>query len=241
MSSTISATTSLPRPLSRFPSVPHSPSPILEALRCIHVASIDRVALGCFGHYANLHQHDVTFARYIKANEWLVAYDSLSGSMRAEREYGILQYLPSTLVPPFLLFQEHAAPHVEWPKADWEWHVKTCMNEEVYKSLAPPHLPPMRHASLFTFVTHLLRLLSDLGADLQLIVLLQVHKCRSMTLTRSPSSKTGTVLRSTSSRSANGWLLVMVMRLTNAVLAHCSLNTRTAALSGLSARWDVRA
>ncbi|KAH9028310.1 hypothetical protein EDB84DRAFT_278615, partial [Lactarius hengduanensis] len=89
-------------------------------------ASIDRVALGCFEHYANLHQHDVTFARYIKANEWLVAYDSLSGSMRAEREYGILQYLSSTLVPPFLLFQEHAAPHVEWPKTDWEWHVKTC-------------------------------------------------------------------------------------------------------------------
>ncbi|KAH8980916.1 P-loop containing nucleoside triphosphate hydrolase protein [Lactarius hatsudake] len=98
--------------------------------------TLDRVALGCFEHYANLHQHDATFARYIKANEWLVAYDVLSGSMRAEREYGVLQYLSYTLVPFFPLFQERGGPRVERPKADWEWHVKTRTNEEVYKSLA---------------------------------------------------------------------------------------------------------
>ncbi|KAI9446248.1 P-loop containing nucleoside triphosphate hydrolase protein [Lactarius indigo] len=98
--------------------------------------TLDRVALGCFEHYANLHQHDATFARYIKANEWLVAYDVLSGSMRTEREYGVLQYLSYTLVPFFPLFQERGGPRVERPKADWEWHVKTRTNEEVYKSLA---------------------------------------------------------------------------------------------------------
>ncbi|KAH9066444.1 P-loop containing nucleoside triphosphate hydrolase protein [Lactarius vividus] len=90
------------------------------------------VALGCFEHYANLHQHDATFVRYIKANEWLVAYDVLSGSMRAEREYGVLQYLSYTLVPFFPLFQERGGSRVERPKADWE----TRTNEEVYKSLA---------------------------------------------------------------------------------------------------------
>lgn len=82
--------------------------------------TLDRVALGCFEHYANLHQHDATFARYKKANEWLVAYDVLSGSMRAEREYGVLQYLSYTLVPFFPLFQERGGPRVERPKADWE-------------------------------------------------------------------------------------------------------------------------
>ena len=82
--------------------------------------TLDRVALGCFEHYTNLHQHDATFARYMKANEWLVAYDVLSSSMRAEQEYGVLQYLPYTLVPFFPLFQERGGPRVERPKADWE-------------------------------------------------------------------------------------------------------------------------
>ncbi|KAH9981098.1 P-loop containing nucleoside triphosphate hydrolase protein [Lactifluus volemus] len=98
--------------------------------------TLDRIALGCFEHYANLHRHDATFARYKKANEWLVTYDVLSGSMRAEREYGVLQYLSYTLVPFFPLFQERGGPRVERPKADWEWHVKTRANEEIYKSLA---------------------------------------------------------------------------------------------------------
>ena len=81
---------------------------------------LDRIALGCFEHYANLHRHDATFKRYIKANEWLVAYDVLSGAMRSEREYGVLQYLSYTLVPFFPLFQERGGPRVERPKADWE-------------------------------------------------------------------------------------------------------------------------
>ena len=82
--------------------------------------TLDRIALGCFEHYANLHQHDASFARYMKANEWLVAFDVLSGSMRTEQEYGVLQYLPYTLVPFFPLFQERGGPRVERPKADWE-------------------------------------------------------------------------------------------------------------------------
>ncbi|KAI0306397.1 P-loop containing nucleoside triphosphate hydrolase protein [Multifurca ochricompacta] len=113
-------------------------SKYVERLSCAVEATgaLDRVALGCFEHYANLHRHDATFARYKKANEWLVAYDILSGSMRAEREYGVLQYLSYNLVPFFPLFQERGGPRVERPKADWEWHVKTRTNEEIYKSLA---------------------------------------------------------------------------------------------------------
>ena len=81
---------------------------------------LDRVALGCFEHYANLHQHDANFARYMKANEWLVAYDSLSSGMYTEREFGVQQYLSYALVPFFPLFQERGGPRVERPKADWE-------------------------------------------------------------------------------------------------------------------------
>jgi chromosome transmission fidelity protein 18 len=65
---------------------------------------LDRVALGCFEHYANLRPHDATFARYKKANEWLVAYDALLGSMRTEREYSMLRYLSYALVPFFQVY-----------------------------------------------------------------------------------------------------------------------------------------
>ncbi|THH17123.1 hypothetical protein EW146_g3644 [Bondarzewia mesenterica] len=98
--------------------------------------TLDRIALGCFEHYANVHQHDATFARYMKANEWLVSYDVLSGSMRSEREYSVLPYLAYAIVPFHPLFQERGGARVERPKADWENHLKTRANEEIYKSLA---------------------------------------------------------------------------------------------------------
>ncbi|KAI0063440.1 P-loop containing nucleoside triphosphate hydrolase protein [Artomyces pyxidatus] len=98
--------------------------------------AVDRVALGCFEHYANLHQHDATFTRYMKANEWLVSYDVLSGSMRSEREYALLPYISYSLVPFYPLFQERGGVRVERPKADWENYQKTKTNEEIYKSLA---------------------------------------------------------------------------------------------------------
>lgn len=44
----------------------------------------------------------------------------MSGEMRTEREYTLMQYLPYTLVPFYPLFQERGAPKVERPKADWE-------------------------------------------------------------------------------------------------------------------------
>ncbi|KAA1469409.1 hypothetical protein DENSPDRAFT_796002 [Dentipellis sp. KUC8613] len=97
---------------------------------------LDRVATGCFEHYAHTHQHDATFARYLKANEWLAAYDVLSGAMRAEREYALLPYLSYMLVPFYPLFQERGGARVERPKADWEAYTQMRTNEEVYKSLA---------------------------------------------------------------------------------------------------------
>ncbi|ETW86126.1 hypothetical protein HETIRDRAFT_308576, partial [Heterobasidion irregulare TC 32-1] len=98
--------------------------------------ALDRVALGCFEHYPSLHRHDATFARYIKAEEWLVAYDMLSGSMRAEREYALLPYLAYTLVAFHPLFQERGGARVERPKADWENHMRTRANEEIGRALA---------------------------------------------------------------------------------------------------------
>ena len=76
--------------------------------------------VGCFEHYATLRKHDANFSRYLKATEWLSTYDLLSGEMRSEREYTLLQYLPYTLVPFYPIFQERGCEKVERPKADWE-------------------------------------------------------------------------------------------------------------------------
>ncbi|TFY77930.1 hypothetical protein EWM64_g6081 [Hericium alpestre] len=98
--------------------------------------ALDRIATGCFEHYAKRHQHDATFSKYLKANEWLVSYDLLSNRMRSEQEYALMPYLSYMLVPFYPLFQERGGERVERPKADWETYVKTKANEEIYKSLA---------------------------------------------------------------------------------------------------------
>ena len=47
-------------------------------------------------------------------------FDTLSGTMRTEREYALMPYLPYTIVPFYPLFAERGGPRVERPKADWE-------------------------------------------------------------------------------------------------------------------------
>ncbi|EJD53229.1 P-loop containing nucleoside triphosphate hydrolase protein [Auricularia subglabra TFB-10046 SS5] len=97
--------------------------------------AIDKVVTGCFEHYTNLRHQDATLERFEKASEWLCHYDAISGVMRTEREYAMLQYLPYLVVPFFPLFSERGAPKVERPKADWEHYLKTKQNQEIYKSL----------------------------------------------------------------------------------------------------------
>ena len=88
--------------------------------------------LGCFEHYPNVHKHDGTFSRYEKAMGWLGSYDLMSGELRSEREYSILQYLPYMIVPFYPLFQERGAARVERPKADWE--VRSILTPPVQRS-----------------------------------------------------------------------------------------------------------
>ncbi|KAJ7286133.1 P-loop containing nucleoside triphosphate hydrolase protein [Mycena rebaudengoi] len=96
-----------------------------------------RIAVGCFAHYATVHQHDANFSRYEKANEWLVTFDMFSAAMYSNGDFALGQYLPYTLVPFYPLFKERGgSQRVERDQADWEALLRTRANEEVYKSLS---------------------------------------------------------------------------------------------------------
>ncbi|PAV23521.1 P-loop containing nucleoside triphosphate hydrolase [Pyrrhoderma noxium] len=117
--------------------------------------SVDKVALGCFEHYTNLRHYEASLSRHEKGIQWLTAFDSLSGAMRSEREYGLMPYLSYSLVGFHPLFSERGGPKIERPKADWDALTKTRTNEEVYKSLAKcVQTCGMRHTGMRHFLSN---------------------------------------------------------------------------------------
>lgn len=76
--------------------------------------------LGCFAHYPNLRQHDATFSRYEKANEWLTTFDTFSATMYSDGDFGLHAYLSYLVVPFYPLFQERGGQRIERDQADWE-------------------------------------------------------------------------------------------------------------------------
>ncbi|CAK5277317.1 unnamed protein product [Mycena citricolor] len=94
------------------------------------------VAVGCFAHYATVHQHDANFSRQEKANEWLVTFDLLSTSMYSDGDFALHPYISYSLVPFFPLFKDRMGQRVERSQVDWESQVQARANEEIYKSLA---------------------------------------------------------------------------------------------------------
>jgi chromosome transmission fidelity protein 18 len=87
------------------------------------------LASGIFEHYTSRRKHDSSFKTWQKAQEWLVTFDELMGSMRSNVDYSLMTYLAYTMVPFYPLFQERGGPRVERPKADWEvsLSLKRCL------------------------------------------------------------------------------------------------------------------
>jgi len=83
---------------------------------------------GCFEHYTTLRHADATLDRHERASDWLMTFDSFSGTMRSEREYGLLPYLSYTLVPFYPLFNERSSAKPEHPKVDWEVRAKLLLS-----------------------------------------------------------------------------------------------------------------
>jgi len=96
------------------------------------------VVPGCFAHYATLRQHDANFARYEQANEWLLSFDTFSGTMYNNGDFAVASYLPYTLVPFYPLFQERGGPRVERNQADWEVTPPFCMSCDVLTAFTEP-------------------------------------------------------------------------------------------------------
>ncbi|KAF8328797.1 uncharacterized protein EI90DRAFT_3063580 [Cantharellus anzutake] len=107
--------------------------------RCIdgHTGGADKVVLGMFEHYTTLHRNDTTLRRFEAANEWLSNYDMMSSSMRIEQEFGLMQYLPYSIIP----LHHHLAvggptnQRVERPTAYWDSFNAAKSGEEVLDSL----------------------------------------------------------------------------------------------------------
>ncbi|KAF7295433.1 AAA domain-containing protein [Mycena indigotica] len=93
------------------------------------------IAVGCFAHYATLHQYDANLLRFEKAMGWLETFDLLSAAMYSDGDFALSPYVSYTLVPFYPLFKERNA-RVERSQVDWESQVRTKANEEIYKTLA---------------------------------------------------------------------------------------------------------
>lgn len=59
-------------------------------------------------------------SRYEKANEWLLAFDTLSSAMYSNGEFGLIGYLPYLLIPFYPLCREQAAKRIERDTSDWD-------------------------------------------------------------------------------------------------------------------------
>ncbi|KAF7322486.1 AAA domain-containing protein [Mycena chlorophos] len=93
------------------------------------------IAVGCFSHYATLHQYDANLSRFEKATEWLVTFDLLSAAMYSDGDFALSPYVSYTLVPFYPLFKDRNT-RVERSQVDWEHNLRTRANEEIYKTLA---------------------------------------------------------------------------------------------------------
>nr|GAT51056.1 predicted protein [Mycena chlorophos] len=93
------------------------------------------IAVGCFAHYATLHQYDANLSRFEKATEWLITFDLLSAAMYSDGDFALSPYISYTLVPFYPLFKDRNT-RVERSQVDWEHNLRTRANEEIYKTLA---------------------------------------------------------------------------------------------------------
>lgn len=91
----------------------------------------ERILLGCFEHYPRSKFPVDGWTAIEKAADWLQFHDRIDSSLKADRNFELLAYLPYGLVSWHPLFAKVANPSVEWPKADYEAFLKRSAHQEV--------------------------------------------------------------------------------------------------------------
>lgn len=90
----------------------------------------DKLAQGCFEHYPSLRTSDDGWKRYRAAHDWLHFGQSINDKVWAQGNYELLGFMPWSFVCWHLLFANVGNPLPEYPKVDYENHVKqSAFNE----------------------------------------------------------------------------------------------------------------
>lgn len=90
----------------------------------------DKLAQGCFEHYPSLRTSDDGWKRYRAAHDWLHFGQSINDKVWAHGNYELLGFMPWSFVCWHLLFANVGNSLPEYPKVDYENHVKlSAFNE----------------------------------------------------------------------------------------------------------------
>ncbi|KAJ1026741.1 hypothetical protein NDA16_002038 [Ustilago loliicola] len=103
--------------------------------RIIHEVSscneYDKLAQGCFEHYPTLRAADGGWKRYRQVHDWLHFGQSISTRAWSHGNYELLGFMPWTFVCWHLLFAHVGNALPEYPKVDYENHLKTSAFNEI--------------------------------------------------------------------------------------------------------------
>lgn len=103
--------------------------------RIIHEVSscneYDKLAQGCFEHYPTLRAADGGWKRYRQVHDWLHFGQSISARAWSYGNFELLGFMPWTFVCWHLLFAHVGNALPEYPKVDYENHLKTSAFNEI--------------------------------------------------------------------------------------------------------------
>ncbi|KAJ1026364.1 hypothetical protein NDA13_003745 [Ustilago tritici] len=137
--------------------------------RIIHEVSscneYDKLAQGCFEHYPTLRAADGGWKRYRQVHDWLHFGQSISTRAWSHGNYELLGFMPWTFICWHLLFAHVGNALPEYPKIDYENHLKTLAFNEIASQIvgnlpANVHSQFNRHAVITELGPSLMRILT---------------------------------------------------------------------------------
>ncbi|EPQ30324.1 uncharacterized protein PFL1_01850 [Pseudozyma flocculosa PF-1] len=106
----------------------------------------DKLAQGCFEHYPLLRASDDGWRRFRRAHEWLDFGQAVSAKAWSSGggSFELLAYLPWSFVPWHLLFANSVNPLPEYPRVDYEMHLRATAFREISSTLHASLPPSLR-------------------------------------------------------------------------------------------------